>query len=131
MPRRFNISLLLILPAAEPWRGRGRLAGTPFLNLSFASALAVTLITAFHLLEHDVSLILLPILLAVGSPQWRPKSPWRTLLIAAVAVLYLPPAYLLLRAWNSLYLLAPPLFAFALAVFMLLRTPEEETPAGP
>ena len=125
------ISLLLILLAAEPWRGRGRLAGTPFLNLRFASALAVTLITAFHLLEHDMSLLLLPILLAIGSPQWRHKSPWRTLVIAAVAVLYLPPAYLLLRAWNSLYLLALPIFAFALAAFMLLRTHEEATPAGP
>jgi hypothetical protein len=124
------ISLLLILGAAEPWRGRGRLEGTPFLNLSFASALAVTLLTAFHLLEHDLSLLLLPILLAIGSPPWPYQSPWRTLVIAAVAVLYLPPAYLLLRAWNSLYLLALPLFAFALAAFMLLRSQEEATPAG-
>jgi hypothetical protein len=119
------VSGFLIVFTAELWRRRDRLEGNGSLGLMFGAALAVTLTTGFHLSEHDLSLLLLAIFLAIGSPQWSRKRPWRTVLNVSIAVLYLPPVYLLLREWGRLYLLWPVLFAFALASFVLLGERQE------
>jgi hypothetical protein len=88
--------------------------------LAFVAALVVALITGFHLYVYDLILLLPAILLAVGSWQWSRKTRRRTVLNTSIAPLYLPAVHLLLGHWNRLCLLWLPLFAFALAFWVLL-----------
>ncbi|MBZ5564049.1 MAG: DUF2029 domain-containing protein [Acidobacteriia bacterium] len=117
------VSGLLILFVAGLWRRKDRLERDASLGLMFAAALAVTLITGYHVYYYDLSLLLLAVFLVLGSPQWSRKTPWRAVVYVSIAVLYLPPVYLLLGGWRRLYLLWFPLFIFVLALFGLLRQP--------
>ncbi len=112
---------LLILLTGFLWRQSDRRGEVESQGLMFATALAVTLATVFPLHEYDLALLPLVFLLVIGSPQWSRKTPWRTILYASMAILYLPPVYLLLTAWDRLYMLGLPLFVFTLALFALLR----------
>jgi hypothetical protein len=54
-----------------------------------------------------------------GTSELQEKSPERTVLIAAMVILYAAPLYVLLLRWELMYLLAPVLTAFALALISL------------
>ncbi|MBZ5564050.1 MAG: DUF2029 domain-containing protein [Acidobacteriia bacterium] len=116
---------LLILFTGILWRGMDRRQEDASQGLMFATALAVTLATVFPLHDYDLALLPLAVILAIGSPQCSRKTPWRTILYVSIAALYMPPIYLLLTAWNALYLLWLPLFVFALALFALVRQPPQ------
>jgi hypothetical protein len=90
----------------------------------FAAALAVSEVTTPHLYTHDLTLMLLAVLLVIGSPQWLVESSQRMVLIAAIVILYTPPVYLLLLRWQAMSILAPVLVAFALAAISLARKAE-------
>jgi hypothetical protein len=114
-------SASLLLFAAWRWRQEDRRRDGNPSGLMFAAALAVSLVTAPHLYMHDLTLMLLAVLLVIGSPQWPGKSRYRAALTVAIVILYLPPVYFLLQRWKAMYLLAPLLVAFALAAISLAR----------
>ena len=113
------VSGLLIIFTAEVWRRRERHEADSSPGMAFAAALAVTLMTAFHLYPYDLSLLLLATLLTIGSPECSRRKPWRTLLYVSIGIFYLQPLYLLLGHWNRLYLFFLPLCGFALAIFAM------------
>jgi hypothetical protein len=74
------------------------------------------LVTSPHLYVHDLTLMLLAILLVVVSPLWFERSGRRYVLTLCLAVLYFAPVYLLLAHFNLLPTLVLVLVAFALVV---------------
>ena len=112
-------SASLLLFTAWRWRKQDRNGGEKSLPLMFAAALVVSQVTAPHLYVHDLTLTLLAVLLVAGTSELQEKSPERTVLIAALVILYAAPLYVLLMRWELMYLLAPVLIAFALALISL------------
>ena len=115
------VSAFLILLTAWRWRQEDRRDEDDSLGLIFAAALTVTLITGFYVLAHDMSLMLLAVLLTLASSQQSRESRWWLILKALIAVLYIPFAYMLLLHWHRMSLLFPILVAFVLATFALLE----------
>jgi hypothetical protein len=112
-------SLGFVIFTAWRWRQEDRGQSKTSLPLMFAAALTVSQLAAPHLYIYDLTLMLLPVILVIGSPQWSENSAQRKILLAIIAVLYAPPIFLLLLHWQALYLLAPALVAFALAAMSL------------
>ena len=118
------VSASLVLFAAWRWRQEDGDRGGNSLGLMFAAALAVSQVAAPHLYTHDLSLMLLAVLLVIGSSQWSEESGQRVVLTAVIVILYTPPVYVLLLPWKAMYILAPVLVAFALAAISLARKAE-------
>jgi len=112
-------SLALILLAAWRWRLQDRREDGRGQDLAFATAMTVSVVATSHLLFHDLSLLLLPLLIVIASPQWRQKPVWRGGMIASVGVLYIPPVWALLVNRELLYWLCPALLAFTLSMLGL------------
>ncbi len=115
------VSAFLILFTAWRWRQEDRRDEDDSLGLIFAAALTVTLITGFYVLAHDMSLMLLAVLLTLATSQQSKESRWWLILRALIIVLFIPFVYMLLLHWHRLSLLFPILVAFALATFALLE----------
>lgn len=113
-------AVALVLLAAWRWRQEDRREDGGRQDLAFAIAMTVSVVTTSHLLFHDLSLLLLPLLVVIASPQWAQKTVWRSVLIASVGVLYIPPVWALLVNREWLYWLCPALLVFTLAMFALI-----------
>ena len=118
------VSACLIFFVAWRWRQEDQCPGEKSHGLMFAAALVIAQVAAPHLYTHDLTLMLLAILLVIGSPQWTEAAALRKVLLATIVILYAPPAYLLLMHWQAVYLLAPVLVAFAFATISLARVDE-------
>jgi hypothetical protein len=121
------VSACLVLFAAWRWRGEDLRPGEGSSGLMFAAALAVSVVTAPHLYLHDLTLLMMAVLLVIGSSQWPENWRERKVLTATVVILYIAPLYLLLLRRQAVYLLAPVLVAFALAAIHLARKAETST----
>ncbi len=117
-------SACLVLFTAWRWRQADHDPGGKSQGLMFAAALTVAQVTSPHLYIHDLTLMLLAVLLVIGSPQWSVKSSQRMVLLAAIVILYTPPIYLLLLRWQVMYTLAVVLVVFALGAISLARKAE-------
>ncbi len=115
------VSVSLVLLVAWRWRQEDRGRGGNSAGLMFAAALTVSLVAAPHLYTHDLTLMLLAVLLVLGSSPWPEESGQRMVLIAIMVILYCPLVYVLLLRWQAMYILAPLLVAFALAAINLAR----------
>jgi Glycosyltransferase family 87 len=115
------VSAFLILFTAWRWRQEDRRGDDDSQGLIFAAALTVTLITGFYVLAHDMSLMLLAVLLTFAPSQRSKESRWWLVLKALAVVLCIPFAYMLLLHWHRMSLLFPILVAFALSAFALLE----------
>lgn len=88
------ISLALVGWAAWEWRS-GSAEGD--LDLSFSLAAVVAVMVSYHLMAHDLSLLLLPLLLAADWLLRSGATGWtRRLMLAAIALLFFSPMYFLL-----------------------------------
>jgi hypothetical protein len=116
------LSGFLILGMAWAWDRLERHPGRPF-DLAFASALAISEVTAFHTLIHDLSPTLLAILLAIGVYAWPKKSSWRHALTATLVALYvLPVCLLFVSRGRAFWLLALVPIVFAVIALVAART---------
>jgi hypothetical protein len=115
------VSLCLVLFAAWRWRREDRRPGEDSSDPMFGAALAVSVVTAPHLYLHDLTLMLMAVLLVIGSSHWPENWRERKVLTAAMLILYTAPLYLLLLQWKAMYLIALVLVAFALAAIDLAR----------
>jgi hypothetical protein len=96
----------------------------------FAGALAVSLLTGFHMLSHDLSPLMLAMLLVAGHFPSRGRSTLRLAVGTTLAFFWIPPLYFLLLAGHHLYLICPALVVFALSAFRLAGSANEETRMG-
>jgi cbb3-type cytochrome oxidase subunit 3 len=116
-------SAVFIAYTAWCWRRAESKEASPPLRLMFAASLTVSLVTAPHLYTHDLTVMLLPVLLVIGSSQCARRSTERTVLLVVTVILYAAPLQLAMLRWHANYLLAPVLVAFALAAISLARQP--------
>ena len=110
---------IMILVTASLWRRHDRLRRGGESGLMFAAALVVSLITSPYALTHDLSLMLIAILLVLGSQGWTSKSSVVRVLAVCIGILYTPPIYVWLLNRHIASLLFPVLLCFALAVLFL------------
>lgn len=118
-----GVSATLIVVAAWRWRKEDRREDGGSQQLAFALAITVALAATPYIFYHDLSLLLLPLLLAIASPAWHSKRTWRLTVIASIAPLYLPPLWVVMVNTASLYWLCTAVFAFAVALFLLVGWP--------
>jgi hypothetical protein len=114
-------SLLLISAAVrEGAMARKRAQAT---DLTFANAVLVSVLVGYHLSPHDLSLLLLP-MTAISTYLLSPHPislRIRTILIASLVILYLPPLHLVLLALHSYAYAAIPVLIFFLGSYTELR----------
>jgi hypothetical protein len=122
-----GLSLLLVLWASTRWKWPA--AGTPKgLAVLFSLQLSVMLISSYHLLVHDLSILGLPILLMLNELM-GPRAfsaGVRITLIATAALFYLTPLYIYLNRVSWLSLFFWPLLLFTLATALALRPAQNE-----
>jgi len=99
------LSLAALLLVARLWRSSDR---GELLDLGFSLALLATLLASYHAYEHDLSLLLLPMLLiASRCPPNLPNLRKRWMLLAPMLVLFLTPLHMVLFFhWDMACLLA-------------------------
>ena len=104
------LSIALVALAVHWWRVQ---PGQKF-ELGFSLCLAVTTIVSYHLFVHDLSLLMLPILLlAEQLLAGQIVGRARHILAASLAVLFFTPLYAILQFW----LREMNLMVFAVAMF--------------
>lgn len=118
------ISLALLGWAAWQWKSD---VHKPQLDLSFALAVVVAIMASYHLMAHDLSLLLLPLLLGA---EWLLRSGatgWtRWLLVAPLALLFFSPMYFLLWfRYQRFSLLFWAILLLAAGLSLALRRGEE------
>jgi Glycosyltransferase family 87 len=86
------LSLALLAWAAWKWQACG-----PDFDLGFGLTMVVAVMVSYHMMAHDLSVLLLPLLVAA---EWllhqRPQGMARRLMIAGIGILFLSPIYFLL-----------------------------------
>lgn len=104
----------------EEVRGRGY-------DLMFSMAVVVALVAGFHMFTHDLSPLLLAMLLVLGHFPPRLPAPSRRLLRITLAVtltaFWIPPLYFALLAWQVVYLWFPVLLLFMVGTYQLAEAP--------
>jgi Glycosyltransferase family 87 len=110
---------ILLLVTARFWKRHEKRAHGSSSGLMFAAALAVSLVVAPYVNLHDLSLMLIAVLLVLGSSQRASGSPWARVLTACICILYVPPVYVLLLRHRNMSLLFPVLLCFAIAALLL------------
>jgi Glycosyltransferase family 87 len=109
-------SIALVVLAAYWWRVQ---PGRQFV-LGFSLCLTVTSIISYHLLVHDLSLLILPVLLiAEQLVSGEIAGAARHLLIASLAALFFTPLYAVLQFWlreTNLMVSAVAMFAAGTAI---------------
>ena len=113
----FGLSFVLLLWAASKWtRAQDRPENS--IGLAFSLSVVTALLTGFHLHVHDMSLLLVPILLTVE--HWLTAStgprPARSGLVKLIMIFFVSPFYLALLYFEQLHLLAWLMLAFAFAL---------------
>src|SRR5579864_2083058 len=86
------LSLCLVAWAAWKWKVCG-----PEFDLGFGVSMVVAVMVSYHLMAHDLSVLLLPLLLGA---EWllreRPQGIARWLTVAGIGILFFSPIYFLL-----------------------------------
>src|ERR1700722_18549407 len=119
------LSIALLALAAYWWRGQPERAqpGHQFV-LGFSLCLTVAIIISYHLLVHDLSLLILPILLLAellfaGEIVVRA----RRILLASLVILFLTPVYAVLQfSFREMNLMVFPVAMFAAGTAIALTS---------
>ena len=123
------ISVSLLLYTAWRWRKAGPAPDPRTFDLMFAAAVVVSLATSLHMFTHDMSPLLLTMLLVAGHFPGRAHGPLRMVLGTALMMLWIPPLFLVLLARHWVYLWFPVLMALMIGTLQLAKLPPEKVPA--
>jgi Glycosyltransferase family 87 len=110
-------SLLLILFTAQCWRRKDRINPDDSLDVMYAAAVAVSLMTGFHMFTHDLSPLILGLFLAAAHFPGRERPALRVILATLLVLFWIPQIYFglfSLVALHGLFLMFPLLLIFAL-----------------
>ena len=92
-------------------------------DLMFSVSVVVALVTGFHMFTHDLSPLLLAMLLVFAHfPPLLPAPSRRLLritLAVALTAFWIPPLYFALLAWHLVYLWFPVLMLFMVGTYQL------------
>lgn len=116
-------SLLVLWLAASQWIGLARHANHA-LGLAFANVLIAAILASYHVSPHDLTIVLLSMALIAHHLLTRSDIPHktRTLFMATLAILLLPPLYLIsLRVHVYTYACLPILVLFGVTYAEIRR----------
>jgi len=121
------LSIALVALAAHWWRVQ---SGRRFV-LGFSLCVTITTMVGYHLLVHDLSVLMLAVLL-VAEPIVAGEivGPARRILAASLVALFSTPLYAVLQFWlreMNLMVLAVAMFAAGTAIALTARTVAEPT----
>ena len=107
------LSGMAILWAVVKWPLHRSLSEADF-DLGFSLALVVSILVSYHLLLHDLSLLLIPFVLVLNRMAKSEifAGRWRLPVYALIALFYLSPIYLLLMRRGLMYLFFWPILLF-------------------
>lgn len=114
------VSVALVAVAARLWRAQ---AGHEF-ELGFSLCLVITVIVSYHLLVHDLSVLMLPMLVVaelllsdqIVAPQWF-------IFVSSMAALFFTPLYAVLEFWlRETNLMVSAVAVFAAGTAMALNS---------
>jgi hypothetical protein len=112
-------SLALVAGVAHLWnRAAGKDPAAAF-DLYFSAAVVVSLMTGFHMFAHDLSPLLLALLLVTAHFPAPGRMPLRVALGTTLGIFWAPPVHFLLLAGHCAYLLFPVLLIFTVATLKL------------
>ena len=116
------ISSITLLAAATKWKLWVNL------NLGFSLAIIVAILVSYHSLAHDLSVLFLPGLLIINCLRAGETRAWRRVaLLGPMLLLFLSPVeILLLFHYQRLYLLAPVLLLWSVAIGNEMSSQERE-----
>jgi hypothetical protein len=112
------LSLVLVAMTAWQWN---RLRQNGATEVMFAVAIAVSLISGFHMFTHDFSPLLLALFLVAAHFPAPGRSALRITLATLMAFFWMPPVYFALVTWHGMYLMFVPLLVFVVAAIILAR----------
>jgi len=116
-------SLLVLWLAATQWIASARHANQA-VGLAFANVLVAAILASYHVSPHDLTILLLSMALIVHHVLTRSDIPHktRTVFVATLAVLLLPPLYLIsLRVHIYTYACLPILVLFGVTYAEIRR----------
>lgn len=111
-----GLSLALIGWTAREWRRVGAMTQEPAFDLMFSAAVVASLVTGFHMFTHDLSPMMLAMMLILAHFPARDHRWLRRILAASLCLFWVPPLFFLLLARHSSYLWVPVLLAFCFGV---------------
>ncbi len=117
-----GISVFLIGWTAWQWNQVDRMSDGRSSNLMFGAAIVVSLITGFHMFTHDLSPMMLTLLLVLTHVAESGQRWLRFLLFACLTLFWIPPLYFVLLMHHRMYLLLPLLLIFALGTMKLAQS---------
>jgi alpha-1,2-mannosyltransferase len=88
-------------------------------DLMFAGAVAVSLMTGFHMFTHDFSPLMLALVLVLAHFPRAEYSRRRLIIAVPLVVFWMPPIYFALVNWHCMYLMFPMLVIFAMSAISL------------
>ena len=113
-------SVSLVIYTARRWRQAEDAGNRCAFDLMFAAAIAVSLLTGFHMFTHDLSPLMLSMLLASAHLPGR-RDALGLILRLTLVLSWIPPLYFALLAWHRVYLWFPVLLVFAGATLKLSK----------
>jgi hypothetical protein len=125
------VSAALIGWTALRWRATADLERGRNFDLMFAVSVVVALVTGFHMFTHDLSPLLLAMLLAAAYFPGRECRTLRLTLGASLIAFWTPPLFFALLAWHGAYLWFPVLMAFMIGVSRLAYKDTIRTSSSP
>ena len=111
----FATSAACILWIVSTWKAADLAADPRSFDLVFAAAIVVSLVAGFHMFTHDLSPLILAMLLACAHLADSTALSTRVLLLACMILFWIPPVFFLLLEWHRFYALFPVLMLFAFA----------------
>lgn len=112
------ISGLLIVWTGWKWNRIDQANDRRCDDLMFAAAIVISLITGFHMFTHDLSPMILALLLVSMHVTKIASIAMRSQLITCLILFWIPPLYFGLLAWHRFYYLFPLLLVFAAGVII-------------
>jgi hypothetical protein len=100
------ISGLLILSTAWQWMRADRAGLGRADDVIFAAAIVVSLVTGLHMFTHDLSPLMLAMLVSLPDIS-ESRGALPRMLTVCMILLWIPPLYFVLLAWHHIYLLFP------------------------
>lgn len=103
-----TISVLLILLAASAWHKKEGLdRESDKFDLVFAAAVVISLVTGMHMFTHDLSPLMLAMLLVLAHFPGEGRTALRLALGGTLTLFWIAPLYFALIKWHCMYLMFP------------------------
>jgi hypothetical protein len=115
-----TVSIVLMVWAAWRWRFADDQERGPGFDLMFAISVVVALVTGFHMFTHDLSPLLLAMLLVAAHFPGSDHPAVRLTLAITLTAFWIPPLYFVLVAWHCSYLWFPILMVFMVGTLKLI-----------